>query len=135
MSTESNASNASNASTPSTPNVTNDIEQFVHELDQAIAKQKSFKKENKAVFDENRMHTKTVNALKQKLLESMALEGISTVKVGSMEIEIKKDTRVKHNMELLENMLEEDGKFQEYISQVQEDSDKVIARTGKRRRT
>lgn len=116
-------------------NNNNDIETLVRELDQAIANQKSFKKENKAIFDENRMHTKAVNALKQKLLESMALEGISTVKVGSMEIEIKKDTRVKHNLELLENMLEEDGKFQEYISQVQEDSDKVIARTGKRRRT
>lgn len=112
------------------------IEQAVRELETAIADQKAFKKENKSVFDENRMHTKTVNTLKQTLRGLMAEKGITTVTVSNTEVELKKDRKMKHNLELLEETMENGGSFADYADQVSEDAEKVVTRRagGKKRK-
>lgn len=111
-----------------------DLEVTVRELEDAIAAQKVFKKENKELFEANRMHTKTVNALKEQLRAAMADKGVSNVTVGNTEVEIKSQTRQKHNNELIESLLDDEEKYSEYLQHTSESAPKVVARKAKRQR-
>jgi len=111
------------------------IEESVRDLENAIAAQKTFKKDNKALFDANREHTKTVNKLKEELKAVMFDQGVTTVTVGNTEVEIKSETRQKHNTELIESLLDDNEKYTEYIEHTSESSAKVVARRVKRART
>ena len=110
------------------------IEESVRDLEDAIAAQKAFKKENKEIFDANREHTKTVNKLKEALKAVMVEQGVTTVTVGNTEVEIKQETRQKHNAELLESLLDDTDKYNEYLEHTSESSAKVVARRAKRAR-
>lgn len=110
------------------------IEESVRELEEAIAAQKAFKKENKELFDANRQHTKTVNKLKEQLKAVMVEQGVSNVTVGNTEVEIKQETRTKHNAELLESLFDDPEKYSEYMEHTSESSAKVVARRAKRQR-
>lgn len=111
------------------------IEESVRDLEEAIVAQKAFKKENKEVFDANREHTKAVNKLKGELKAVMVEYGVTTVTVGNTEVEIKSETRTKHNTELLESLLDDADKYSEYMEHTSESSAKVVARRAKRART
>jgi hypothetical protein len=113
---------------------TTDIPSLVQQLETSIASQKAFREQHKEVFNQIRMITKTVNTLKRQLQEAMTRDGTNIVTVGNMEVEIKTDTRVKHDINLLKSMMDDNTMFNEYITRVQEDSNKIIARTGKRMR-
>ena len=111
------------------------IEEHVKDLENAIEAQKLFKKENKELFLANREHTKIVNSMKDKLKSAMAESGVNKVTVGNTEVEIKRDVKVKHNPELIETMIADDGKFEEYMTKIQEPSDTIVARKAKKPRT
>lgn len=122
----------SNNSVDSSPNPV--IEESVRQLEEAIASQKAFKKENKELFDANRQHTKTVNKLKDQLKAAMVEQGVSSVTIGNTEVEIKQETRTKHNAELLESLFDDPEKYSEYVEHTSESSAKVVARRAKRQR-
>ena len=104
------------------------IELKVKELEEAIQQQKDFKKENKDVFELNRQHTKNVNKLKSEIRTQMVEQNLNLVVVGNIEIEIKKQNNSKHDLELLENIIDDSDKFKSYVEGVQTIADKVVAR-------
>ena len=110
------------------------INTIVIELETAMNDKKQFMKDNKSIFDENREFNKRIKELKTSLTDSMKASGETTMTVGGLEIEIKSESKPKHDVELLETMMEDGGKFPEYMQQVSQDASKVVTRKVKRAR-
>ena len=106
----------------------NTIDFHVKNLEEAIKNQKLFKKENKELFNSNRFHIKNVNKLKDTLFKFMKNNDIDKTIVDSTEVFIKKESNQKHSPELIEKLLNNQNKFDEYMSSIGEMKENVVTR-------
>jgi hypothetical protein len=117
--------------------IVNEVEAItavVRELEEAILAKKTFMKIHKEVFAENREHNVAIKTLRGQLFLNMREAGMQNFTVDETEVEIKKDSRTKHDNSLLEKLFGDSEEYAQYIGEVNLDKDKVVTRKVKRAR-
>lgn len=118
-----------------TLNQPNDIADEVNEVAQRLKEyktmQKQFKKDNAEVFKENHRLNKLVKETARELTAVMQENNCDKLVVDDMEIEVKKRTRMVHNMEFLEENFGDETKLSEYKKAIEESKFDVVTRRHK----
>jgi hypothetical protein len=99
--------------------------------------QKIFKKEHKDLFKRNTELNKGIKKMGDDLLALMAVQepAITTYEYGGMEFNISSKMSEKHDMEKLNELMGDSGKYEEYVEQVSVKKSEVRTRNAKRAKT
>jgi hypothetical protein len=112
------------------------MDDIASQLQNLKDEQKAFKKEHKGLFERNTELNKGIRKLGDHLLALMALEepAITTYEYGGMEFNISSKTSEKHDMDKLNEIMGDSGKYEEYVEQVSVNKSEVRTRNAKRAR-
>ena len=111
------------------------MDQLAANLKALVEEQKAFKKEHKDVFKQNTTFNKEVRAAKDALVAQMKADGLTSFEHEGMEFNLKETSTEKHNPELINELLGDTSKFEEYMEQVRADKADVSTRKAKRQKT
>ena len=111
------------------------MEQLATNLKALVEEQKAFKKENKEIFKENARFNKEVRAAKDELVAQMKADGLSTYEFDGMEFNLKETVTESHNSELINELVGDTSKFEEYMGRVRKEKADVNTRRAKRQKT
>ena len=111
------------------------MEQLAQSLKSLVEEQKAFKKEHKEIFKENSRFNKEVRAAKDALVAQMKVDGLATFEHEGMEFNLKETVTEGHNAELINEMMGDTSKFEEYMEQIRKEKADVSTRKAKRQRT
>lgn len=108
------------------------IEETAANLKKLIDEQKQFKKEYKAVFSRNHELNKSIRELKDQLVFQMKTDGMNVFEYEGMEFNLKEKSIQKHDIELINEMIGDTNKFEEYVGKIRTDKSDVSTRKTKR---
>jgi predicted transcriptional regulator len=110
------------------------MDDLANKLKELVEAQKAFKKEYKDVFKKNTEFNKEVRAAKDALVAKMKADSVTSYEYDGMEFNLKETTTEKHNSELINELLGDTSKFEDYMSQVRGDKADVSTRKAKRQK-
>lgn len=110
------------------------MDQLAANLKSLIDEQKAFKKEHKDIFKQNTNFNKEIRAAKDALVAKMKVEGLSTFEHEGMEFNLKESSTETHNPELINEMVGDTRKFEEYMEKVRKEKVDVNTRKAKRQK-
>lgn len=110
------------------------IEKIAQELLTLKSDHKQFKKDHKELFDDHRQYNKAIKEKGLELVGALKTDNIDMYEFQGMEFQVKTTNREKHDMGRIADMVGDDEKVQEYLTDVQTSSSKVSTRKAKRKR-
>jgi hypothetical protein len=110
------------------------MEQLAINLKQLVEEQKVFKKENKGIFKENTRLNKDVRAAKDALVAKMKVDGLDSYEFDGMEFNLKETVVESHDSRLINELMGDTTKFEEYMEQVRQEKADVNTRRAKRQK-
>ena len=116
---------------PINNNIPDEVNEVAQRLKEYKTMQKQFKKENASVFKENHRLNKLVKETSRELTVAMQENNCGKLVVDDMEIEVKKRTRMVHNMDFLEENFGDESKLIEYKNAIEESNFDIVTRRHK----
>jgi hypothetical protein len=110
------------------------MEKIATELKATKEVKKVFKKDNIEVFKRNMELNKSIKQLSDELVVHMKAGHVESYEFDGMEFNIKNSTTNKHDMEKLNEIIGDTGKYEEYVGVVSVPKAEVRTRKSKRER-
>ena len=100
---------------------------------EVIDTHKTFKATNKEILDEHRALTKSTSNAKKNVMTLMQQQNIHVLDLDDIQIELKQRSSLKHDPELLNEILQDDLKFENYMEKINSLSNAIVTRNKKRK--
>jgi len=109
------------------------LNQAVTAFKQVYDTHKTFKAINKNILDQNRALTKNISNAKKRVMALMQEQNVHVLDLDDIQIELKQRSSFKHDPELLNEILDDDSKFEDYMEQINSLSNAIVTRNKKQK--
>lgn len=110
-----------------------ELNERVKDFKDLMAEHKEFKQLHSDVFTKHRALIKSTSQAKKVVMQLMKEQNLTILDVDGLQIELKEKSCCKHDSALLQNLFEDDSKFEEYMTQVNTQTNSIVTRKKQKR--